>query len=136
MNIQKYNSADSPISKEELKIEERVLHKLQVAIYQKVSSELLACSVSVDKHIESLSTYITCSVRGHLFREDLPGKKVTYPLTWVDAVKLRWYPAWLLSLFPAKMKIVDIWFDIIYPDFKPAIPDSQYTVVINSLEKP
>lgn len=31
---------------------------------------------------------------------------ITVPDTWLDAFKLRWYPKWLLSRYPAKMRTV------------------------------
>lgn len=66
----------------------------------------------------AFSTYITS--------QKLPEKEIKYPKTWWDAFKVQYYPVWLLKLFPAKLEVVTISAQLMYPDL--LIPDQRHFI--------
>ena len=52
----------------------------------------------------------------------------SFPTTWVDAVKARWFPGWLLRRYPASYTKIDI--TALYP--KLSLPDEDYRFTLDS----
>ena len=55
----------------------------------------------------------------------LEKKHIEFPADWWQAFKDSFFPEWLLKIFPVIHKRVEITFDVLYPDFKPALPDER-----------
>jgi len=56
----------------------------------------------------------------------------TYPETWLDAVKERFFPKWLLKRYPAKL--VHVKFGFIYPDIAPVV-DSKVSIALTWVDE-
>lgn len=62
------------------------------------------------------------TLRLHVYGRNHPQKHVIrYPETWLDAVKERFAPAWLLDLWPARFVTISVSLEEAYPDFEPTM---------------
>jgi hypothetical protein len=66
-------------------------------------------------------------LRAHVLGKTIGTPHVEYPATWWDALKRRWFPAWLLSRFPALMTTVDLEVFHTFPNM--AVPQERHAVV-------
>lgn len=70
------------------------------------------------------------SINGFLLGQELdPVVTASYPATWWQHFKLRWFPRWALNRWPVEFKKVHTQFSVVYPDFKPALPDERRFVI-------
>ena len=95
---------------------EVVLEALKVGSSMHVAKELLNDpEFMID---DFMADHIRIMMKGFLYGRT-PGEKIIeYPADWVQAFKLRWFPAWLLARFPARMTVHHLKFYEIYPEFK------------------
>lgn len=66
----------------------------------------------------------------HILRAFLASEKagihtVRYPLDWWQHFKVRWFPRWLLSRYPAKYRTEEFEFGVLYPNFRPSVRDQK-----------
>lgn len=99
------------------------LEKVKIAFAQKLSNDLLEAVVGFDEVADDfLRNQCTLIVQGYLYGESGTPQTITYPATWWDAVKERWFPGWLVSRYPVAYKEHEITLKTLYPNFKISIP--------------
>jgi len=83
------------------------LERLKWVILQSLSEEFIqADDVAWEQFGCFMANAITLRIKGHIFGQKLEQREVSYPSTWWDAVKERFFPAWLLVRFPVTYKIL------------------------------
>jgi len=58
---------------------------------------------------------IACRLVADLYGFDTGSERHTWPATWWDAFKLRWFPRWALKRWPAQMKGVETMHGVVFP---------------------
>ena len=101
------------------------LKRVNFALQQEFSRPaLMGMEVKVWEDMVT-STFIA-ALRGFLLGEDVREEVITYPATWWDAVKQRWFPRWALKRWPVTLER-HIWnTKCVYPEFQPALPKEQH----------
>jgi hypothetical protein len=61
---------------------------------------------------------LVLSLRDYIWSEKRDDIRIEYPKDWIEALKERWAPQWLLAKFPVKMKRHDIKVYDGYPSLK------------------
>lgn len=98
-----------------------ILDRISVLAKARFSRDLAqyVCMKSgVDVAVDNLFDAFTVSIVG-----SVPGKRddavrISHPKTWIDAVKLRWFPKWILKKYPAQMQSHVIERGCTYPTIK------------------
>lgn len=109
------------------------LNKLQVALTRHLATELLEPRVDFDERW--IADDIVISVRGYIWADENEyHKTISYPADWWQAFKLRWFPAWLLQLFPARKITHEISAKTIYPELKVSAPHMAHHLMIQSFD--
>lgn len=79
-------------------------------------------------------------IQGHEYRlrkfiaaQELEEVSVTFPASWWDAVKLRFAPACVLALWPAKEITVELKAKALYPSI--ALPEQKNHIILTKLVK-
>lgn len=81
-------------------IETVVLEKMRWQLSQGVASDLLQ-GVDVDMVVNEIIRGVEYRFFREVFTDKLHSISIEYPKTWWDAVKLRFFPKWLLDRKPA-----------------------------------
>ena len=71
---------------------------------------------------------LALQMSGFVWGQELEAHIFSYPETWWDAFKDRWFPNWLERRFPARMVEKNVHFNVLYPNFKPVLPKERYTI--------
>lgn len=98
------------------------LDLIHFAISKRISRQVLHDETTLRRVTNDVGDSIEVQVRYVLAGEKLPGHVITYPATWWDAFKDRWFPVAALTRWPAQFKTHTIEFAVLYPDFKPKLP--------------
>lgn len=99
------------------------LEKIRFDIAQRIDKYVLDYKINV---IEAIGDNIEAFVRFTVAGERLPGKTIEYPADWWESVKERFAPKWARAKWPVKYKIHTIEFAVLYPNFKPKLPDEPW----------
>lgn len=67
-------------------------------------------------------------LKRYVMSERLADETVSWPATWWDAVKERWFPDWLLRRYPVEYKHADFTIYRGYPDIMPEKRSVLYTM--------
>ena len=95
------------------------LERLQVAAQASLPREQLygLADVKLDITYETMIHHLVMSLRAFVTKQNITAQAYTYPATWWDAVKDRWFPAWLLKRFPVDTITVQYKPCYLYPEF-------------------
>lgn len=104
------------------------LEKIRLVFEQMIAEKNLLCEPKCSIFINQLINTITFTIQGYLLGEKLEEKKIHYPLNWWEAFKHRWFSDWLVEQFPIKYKTINVSFNVLYPNFKPKLPEKDYVV--------
>lgn len=105
---------------------EAVLYKIRTACELCMPDCILDGRVDVEHMPEYQALCLQMS--GFVWGEELEAEIVSYPSSWWDALKDRWFPNWLERRFPVRMTTKRVQFKVLYPDFKPALPKERFTI--------
>jgi hypothetical protein len=95
---------------------------------------LLGAQISVEHW--PIYDSVRVAIRGFLWGENAAEEAVTYPADWWQAFKERWFPKLLLAFWPVRYTTVIMNADVVYPDFKPAMPERNPVLVVNKWTVP
>jgi hypothetical protein len=99
------------------------LEKIKIAITEKVSNELMDVVVRTEEIADDfICNRLTLMVHGYVWGESGETQTICYPATWWDAVKERWFPAWLNARYPIRYREYEISLKTLYPNFKISLP--------------
>lgn len=115
-----------------LELETRWLKAYQIAMANCIPEPDLP-QYDVQVRAECDAQHLVACITREVMGEKMGAEKIVarYPATWVDAVKLRFFPAWLLRRFPARRKIVWVSGAALFPEYKPPRGLGAHTVRIN-----
>tara|TARA_R100000808_G_C2105275_1_gene121097 strand:- start:479 stop:856 length:378 start_codon:yes stop_codon:yes gene_type:complete len=118
--------SDKRIPIEEAAVElERILYGQLLPIYEPLEDG----KVSI-RDLRKTRGFILASFMKKFWAEDVGTETVSYPENWIEALKERFFPKWLLKAFPVKMESVSFKFSCVYPDFEPSIPTERHTITV------
>jgi hypothetical protein len=111
-----------------MNITEVELRKLTFAVQATIAREYaFEGSTVLHARVDFLTGNMVLDLRAHVLGKTIGTPHVEYPATWWDALKRRWFPAWLLSRFPALMTTVDLEVFHTFPNM--AVPQERHAVV-------
>jgi len=100
------------------------LEKIKICITEHIDKNLLM-EANIDILKDMYSRRFALQLTGFIYGERSPETTIQYPSTWWDAFKIRWFNKYLLKKYPAKYTTHHIQFNVMYPDFKYALPEGQ-----------
>jgi len=68
--------------------------------------------------VENAADRMGFTISTTIYGEKVESRHVTYPTTWLDAFKLRWFPKWALERWPANQTTFGFDARILYPRFE------------------
>jgi len=74
---------------------------------------------------------LACSLMGWIYGETPQSYSVTYPASWIDAVKDKWLPKRYRHHWPVRYKTFSVRADLVYKDFKVQMPDEPHKVFLS-----
>jgi hypothetical protein len=81
-------------------------------VLDKISFEIGIRAHLMDMELEEREDYIAdqflYELRFFLWGKERVEQTVTYPITWVDAIKSRFFPKWLLRRYPASFNTIPV----------------------------
>lgn len=99
------------------------LEKIKLGFTEVLSNDLLETMISFDEIADDfIRNRCRLMIQGHLWGESGTPQTITYPATWWDAVKERWFPKWLLTRYPVSYRIHEITLKTLYPNFRISMP--------------
>lgn len=105
------------------------LERIKIAFTEKVSNELLGAVVDIrEENDDFVHDWTTLRIQGYLWGESGETKTISYPATWWDALKARWFPLWLLARYPAVYQHYQIDLKTLYPNFRIAMPNETHVL--------
>jgi len=104
------------------------LEKIRIAAQVVIDRQLMGAKVQWLEH--HLTDQLVIQIQGYLLGETKEPEPIVYPKTWWDALKIRWFPKWLLKRYPAERVRHDIKFNIMYPNFRVRLPTEDHIVRI------
>jgi hypothetical protein len=118
-------------------VESFSLDKIQIGMEQAVTAELLQAHGTAI--YDDIFRTIRLQIRGYVLGERMEdqSRSVTYPATWWDAFKERWFPKRALKRWPAKRTTFTVDVKVIYPELhrKISLPDERHTFLLSSWMK-
>jgi hypothetical protein len=110
------------------------LEKIRFGLQTRLSKEI--ANAEVRWYEDHLTDTIVFEVRGFVWAEKKSAKEFNYefPADWWQAFKARWFPAWAKKRWPVQMQKIHIDVKAIYPEFRPAMPQEQYRLMIHKAE--
>ena len=79
--------------------------------------------------VDSTARHMVLSMKRDVLGQRLTKIHESYPATWWEAVKLRFYPEWLLKRCPPKMQYIIVDAHALYPKIE--IPNQEPHIYIN-----
>ena len=115
-------------------IKDVILQKFDYAISTRIDLDHLYYG-NIDSKayiVDGICNNMILQINGFVWGEKgVKSKVIEYPKDWKEAFKERWFPNFLLKRFPVVYTTHEISFDLIYPNFKPNIPDEKYVTHCN-----
>ncbi len=104
------------------------LEKLRFGLRRHILASDIGINQSIDVFIDDLSGDIVAEIRGFVWAERPEDRGYTFQWAdgWIQALKERWFPTWVLKKWPIRYHREHVDVQAIYPTFKPAIPDQQF----------
>lgn len=68
-----------------------------------------------EAYLDHITGQMVAQLAARVATEELESKSASWPATWWDAVKQRWFPAWLLRRYPVRMESVRIEARALFP---------------------
>lgn len=93
------------------------LEKMKFYVSQKLSEDYLIAGTECE--YDYMHRDFCFRIKAYIYGQSKKGIEITYPDNWLEAVKERFYPKFLLKKYPVKYKIIKVDFNVLYPDFKP-----------------
>jgi len=126
-----------------LDIKDVILQKLDYAISTRIDLDHMYYGNINSKAyiVDAICNDMMLQINGFVWGEKgVKLKVIEHPKDWKEAFKERWFPNFLLKRFPVIYTTHEISFDLMYPNFKPNIPDEKYSThcnikVLDSLPK-
>lgn len=81
--------------------------------------------------LDDFADQMTIEVNGFLLGEYPDPVYISYPSTWWEHLKARWFPAWAIRKWPVIERTHRIEFTVMYPDFKPKIARDRSRKVVS-----
>lgn len=115
------------------------LEKIKLAFTEKLSrlafAELSEAEVRFEEIADDfIRNQLTMVVQGYLWGESGPTQTISYPETWWDAFKERWFPQWLLSRYPIRYRHHEISLKTLYPHFRISMPRETHVLKYQVLD--
>jgi hypothetical protein len=88
----------------------------------------VARSVRCDSYLLPMMEGVVLQLRAFVLGETVPEVDVTYPSTWWDAVKDRWFPSWSRQWFPVEYRRIKVDKHTLFPSIE--IPRHEAVVTI------
>lgn len=117
--------AEGVLTSETAPIERITLERIQFHVQAMASLDMLdqiQFTPKFDSWIEHTAQSMVLSMRTEVLGQRLMRVDESYPSTWWDAVKLRFYPKWALKRWPSRMTHITVDAHALYPTIAP-IPD-------------
>ncbi len=105
---------------------EVTLTKLRIGLETMISEEFLI-NGDVNFVEDFTNRAIRVQIRGYLWSEEVDETGISYPQDWWQAFKDRWFTRRMLARWPVIFTNITVSTRALYPGFKPAIPDHQFT---------
>lgn len=99
-------------------VREVTLHRIHTVAQRRIDSFTLRemGETQFGVFIDHATGDLVMQLRASLLAAATAQRTVTYPATWWDAFKLRWFTARLLRRFPAQMTHIDFRMEQVFPD--------------------
>lgn len=112
--------------------EEILLEKFEIGVSKEIgkASLLLNSEIYIEDLSRNLGRSIVVQLRGFLWSEKLKSSFVRYPSDWWEHFKQRWFPNFLLKKYPVKETVHEFSASIVYPDYKPSIPNERHILKV------
>lgn len=110
------------------------LERLRFGLQTRLDAELLSANVRCAEDI--LTQSVIFEVRGSIWAEKKSAQVFSfeYPADWWQAFKSRWFPSWAKRRWPVEMQKIKVDVKAIYPDYRPALPDREYRLMIHKVD--
>jgi hypothetical protein len=105
-------------------INEVVLEQVRTHLRHTVSRYYMDAEVT--SWIDPLTDHIEFAIRGSLLSEEEKEYTIKTPENWWEHLKHDKFPAWALKRWPVKYRQVTVSFRVLYPDYKPQLPEKYY----------
>ena len=118
---------------EDIKISRVDLEKLSFKMNLALSKDFIGSVLFREPYnYEALEEYIIGQFKAYVWaeKEKVKSYTVKYPRDWWQAFKERWFPSWAKEIWPVKYEGVIIDVRAIYPDFKPAVDDRTFRLML------
>lgn len=108
------------------------LDKIKFAALAILPVELLDARVDIGEHEQFAIDEIAIRVKGFVWGEELKEQIIEFPRDWWQAFKDRWFPKWLVNLFPVVHTVHHINAEILYPGFQPSMSDREWRMNVHT----
>jgi hypothetical protein len=119
---------NSRLNRDRILSEEETIQTVKMVLLELIpfySSKRMFLPLTKDRiyvETDSLSRDLVVELSTYIYgQESAPPEVIQYPANWLEAVKDRWAPMWLLNLFPVKHTVHKIEHKLLYPDL--IVPD-------------
>jgi len=106
-----------------------VLEKIKFTFSTIVAEHLIDAKVKVENNF--FDDNIVLVGVGCLWAEKAESKTIKYPKDWIQAIKERWLPKFLLKHFPVIYTIHTIDAMAIYNKFRPSVKGQEYHILLD-----
>ena len=105
---------------------EVIVTKIKMASTIYLTDELLLDTECHAVYSEMLKGLLV-RLKGYIWGENQ--EPIYYPVDWWQAVKDRWFPAWLKEQYPVRYTEISI--KVLYPELKISMPKEKHSVIID-----
>ena len=105
------------------------LEKFMIGMEQRIAAQMLSPSVIIEFQ-PGYYDQIEMKLRGYIWSEPLQHLTIQYPANWWEGVKKRWFTPRMLTRWPVLYTVHEIDIKTLYPNYRPSIPDQEYTLGI------
>ncbi len=77
---------------------------------------MLEHSINLDAYFDIMADDMVMVMKRVVYAHKMEEGAISYPTTWWDHFKQRWFPAWLKKLYPVRMTTKDFKVYRTYPD--------------------
>jgi hypothetical protein len=96
---------------------EIVLQRVQLYATNVVPTAILR-HLKAEAHLSHVADEMIIRLSAQILGETVPEVDVTFPVTWWDAVKDRWFPRWSLRWFPVEYRRVTVDKHTLFPSIE------------------
>ena len=121
-------------AKDMQKFEQVCLHYVMFAATKVLSAKEMEPPLMLNMQLRAILPAhmhnLVISLSGMLLGEKVDTRTFSYPETWIDALKQRWFPAWALKRWPPVILTHTVTTQAVYPNFKPKLDNQPYVYVL------